>query len=809
MPENNNYAEIFTKPEAPRSDWELFKWLFFEPTLLDRWSEGRKQNRKENSLQFLRIYFKYITPLVICCWLLMIVFFIIYDLPASHPEYFNLNVYEKSDGIIPIKISTLPQEELSLLWRNAEGFWEKGVFLFKGLAVGLAFGLAIGLAGGFAIGLDEELALLLAVGWAGGLVFGLAFGFAYGLAFGLAFGFAYGLAFGLGEESDSLGLSLGLVFGMLIGLGLGFAYGFAYGLAVGLSFYIIQLRLIFYPFYGLTVLRPQFLHNNPYLRDEGIWLPLPWVKKALIEEAKERPDIAFRFVVFLLRYRRLQWGLAAEIELAATAGLWRSVLQLRSALFTGLRLLSEELPKGWAKLMPSTTISRYLPEGWAKLMPSTTWRDKIGEIRDTLAAAEDTTAVVTQLTLYQKCKELVEEFRQINLRETFKGRDEFFAVIDHWNTVLDNQIQETAKIVNEIQAVTLNPYSKGSALSPEIPQNKLLFLDRADIREELSIKIQTSVIMPTFLILGQRRVGKTSLLNFLPSLLDPTLYDVVVVDAQSLSGEVSLIKWLVYWRSRIESKLKLPATEPTTATDALSAWDEFAAFLDGLAQTRKRRLILAMDEYDEDRGFHYAIRQDPEVGAAFLGRMRAFSQQQKMVVFMFVGATNFSDLPEPKWSKYFVHVHEVRVDYLSEQASMQIIERPIPGFGLRYAEGVAAHIYHLTQGHPHLLHTICSDLVDYANMKVKNPVDRDDLAYILQSKVLLGGAQPFSVFWDEFCEKESMKEAVRAIAAREGNIAKTAEVRKLLDYGFIVPDQALGFRMRVPLFEEWVKEYGY
>ncbi|NUQ24252.1 MAG: ATP-binding protein [Saprospiraceae bacterium] len=442
-------------------------------------------------------------------------------------------------------------------------------------------------------------------------------------------------------------------------------------------------------------------------------------------------------------------------------------------------------------------------------MPSTIWRDKIGELRDTLAAAEDTTAVVNQLTLYQNCKELVEEFRQINLRETFKGREEFFAVIDHWNRVLDNQIQETAKKVNEIQAVTLNPYSKGSALTPEIAQNRSLFLDRADIREELSLKIQTSVIMPTFLILGQRRVGKTSLLNFLPSLLDPTLFDVVVVDAQALSGEVSLIKWLVYWRSRIESKLKLPATEPAATTDALSAWDEFAAFLDGLAQTRKRRLILAMDEYDEDRGFHYAIRQDPEVGAAFLGRMRAFSQQQKMVVFMFVGATNFSDLPEPKWSKYFVHVHEVRVDYLSEQASMQIIERPIPGFGLRYAEGVAAHIYHLTQGHPHLLHTICSDLVDYANMKVKNPVDRDDLAYILQSKVLLGGAQPFSVFWDEFCEKESMKEAVRAIAAREGNIAKTAEVRKLLDYGFIVPDQALGFRMRVPLFEEWVKEYGY
>ena len=64
------------------------------------------------------------------------------------------------------------------------------------------------------------------------------------------------------------------------------------------------------------------------------------------------------------------------------------------------------------------------------------------------------------------------------------------------------------------------------------------------------------------------------------------------------------------------------------------------------------------------------------------------------------------------------------------------------------------------------------------------------------------------MFWDEFCEKEPMRNAVLAIAAHAPVEANSPEVRRLLDYGYIVSDGAEGFRMRVPLFEEWVKRFG-
>ncbi len=776
---NQNIPDVFIKPDAPRSNWEIFKWLFFEFTLLSKWSDDNINQQFENIDRFIIIYLKWIV-LVIFCWALMLLFVVELDIPANYPKIFK------------VKIDLI-------YWNKLVHFWQRWCYLFTKLGSGLAFGLIIGLVGGLVVTLVGGLAIGLAFGLSVGLVVPivsvLALGLVGSLVGALVAGMGLGLLFGLALRLY-FGLVVGLVGGLVGGLIGGLAGELAVGLTVGplfiVAFYFGQFRLPFYFFYLLLFFKKHTLFLNPYLKDEGIRLPLPWVKRALKTDTKQHPDLAFQFVDFLLRYRPLQQRLAAELEHLATATLWQSSLVLKSTLLNDRHFLDQELLGSWKKYAPSSA-----------------WREKIIEIRETLSSAESTTAVVTQQTLIQRCLDLVQDFEAINLRETFKGRIEYFEVIKHWQQILNNQLQEVTKKVAETHAISLNPYSKGVALNPEQAASIPMFLDRADIKEELSLKIQTSAIMPTFLLLGQRRVGKTSLLNFLPRLLDPNYYDVVTIDAQGLSGETSLVAWLEFWCKRIQAKLKITGTTPITNEDSLKAWDEFAAFLDQLAQSRQRRLILAMDEYDAERGFHYAICQNSEIGAAFLGRMRAFSQQQKLVVFMFVGATNFSDLPEPKWSRYFVQAHIVRVDYLSEQASLQLIQQPMPDFGLHYADGVAQHIYQITQGHPHLLHSICSDLVDYANLKLKNPVEMADVEYILGNKIVLSGEQPFSVFWDEFCEKEAMRTVVKAIAFHEAVDPKQAEVRKLLDYGYIVANGSGGYKMRVPLFGDWIKQFGY
>jgi hypothetical protein len=789
--------EVYIKPSAPRSNWEIFQWLFFEPLLLDRWAEENHKDYWGNIQKFLFIYCCYFVPIIITCWAFMITVFVCLD---------TLNEYSEIFG-----------EAVEIVRYSLSTFNIKWFFIAEMLVEDLAKGLALGLVLGIILVAQEGLSKGLILGGAISLALGLCMGLPLELAFGLGFGLGIGLAAGGNNKSDLglesawgwiFGLIASLIAGLVVGLVLASISGIVgiitFGLNKGLDIALLTVYMAtalisgilyiqeFRPFYIFKLFKKFNLTNNPFVYDQKIRINLPWVINDLNLHAKREPKLALHFVNFLLSYRPLQQSLAAKIEHTATAALWRSELRLYSHIFESRHYLEEALP-----------------EKWQKFSPSSAWREKIRELRETLRSMEATTAIVAQQSLLQSCSKLIEEFEAINLRESFQGREEYFAVIEHWKQVLGNQLQEVAEKVAASQAITYNPYSKGNALTPTLVASSPLFLDRTDIKEELSLKIQTSAIMPTFLILGQRRVGKTSLLNFLPRLLDPNLYDVVVVDAQGLSGESSLLEWLKFWRKRIESQLRLPSTEPASKNNPLQAWDQFATFLDDLAQKRQRRLILAMDEYDEERGLHYAIRQDPELGAAFLGRMRAFAQQQKLVVFLFVGASYFSDLPEPKWSKYFVQTHIVRVDYLSEAASMQLIEQPVPNFALRYAPGIAEQIYQLTQGHPHLLHSICSDLVDYANIKVKNPIEQSDLEYILRHNIVLRGEQPFSVFWDEFCATEAMQVVVKAIAFGQSVDPQQTEVRKLADYGYILPNGDGSYRMRVPLFADWVRKFGY
>ncbi len=395
------------------------------------------------------------------------------------------------------------------------------------------------------------------------------------------------------------------------------------------------------------------------------------------------------------------------------------------------------------------------------------------------------------------------------LRETFKGRDELIPVVAHWQRLLANQIEEVSQEVERKHLVGLDPYSKGNPLFPDTADNRGLFIEREDLQKDITLKIQTSAVMPTFLLLGQRRTGKTSLLNFLPRMFDQSRHLLAVLDAQSMSGELSVSKWLGEWRKRVHSKLALSGEAVPLPDDWLAAWDAFSAEIHTLAEETNRKIILCMEEYEATGGFLEIISKQPKVAEYLLSRMRSFTQRQNMVILMFVGASGFDDLPgEPKWSKYFVNIHIFRIEYLSREGSLKRVTAPVPGFRLRYEAGLPERIWELTQGHPHLLHSICSELVSLANNVPKNPVGHEDLDLVLERSILQKEEQPFDVFWTEFCHTQSRRDAVLAIARRETVDDTLHDVRRLADYKYIIKTEE-GWRMRVPLFEQWLLRFGY
>ncbi|MDD5632329.1 MAG: hypothetical protein PHI13_09940, partial [Methylococcales bacterium] len=475
----------------------------------------------------------------------------------------------------PTLFSTHYETEFVDNYRMLTGFEQKFFFIVQKSIVELA----VGLAGGLAVG--------LVFGLASGLASGLAFGLAFWLAFGLAVGLAFGLASGLTN-----GLTNGLASGLASGLTNGLTNGLSSGLAVGLGFYFSYFRLCFYPLYSIRSLFGVNFYASPYHKDAMIWLPLWGVEKQFRRLALATPEDALKFVRFLREYRPLQSKLADCIAHAACAGTWLNH------------------PLAFESLEPPLIEND-------KLQPSDNWLKQLQALKGRLVAYRQQMQLSLKQEYFQRFLKQLDAFNAQTLVEHKRWRDEYLQALALWQKVALEEQQKLAEQAQQQEPITANVYMSGEALRPDT--NYKVFLGRDDLKDELARRIYSSQQMPLFLFQGQRRVGKTSLLNFLEQLL----VDGFKVVYQDLQGaRVSSIQtWLADLQARISEKLSLPAkfaVDDFLNDDWLTAWQRFETWLQTLSLDNSYKLILAFDEYEE---LHRLLQANPEQGARLLAAM--------------------------------------------------------------------------------------------------------------------------------------------------------------------------------------------
>lgn len=344
------------------------------------------------------------------------------------------------------------------------------------------------------------------------------------------------------------------------------------------------------------------------------------------------------------------------------------------------------------------------------------------------------------------------------------------------------------------EPITPNVYRPGEALRPETDQ--ALFLGRDDLRDRLAREILTAPNLPLFLIQGQRRVGKTSLLNFLPPLLGAR-FKVVYQDLQD-ARIVSVPAWLEDLRGRVARTLDGPEADRRPPSDWLGAWAWFEDALAALVAQPDYKLILALDEYEVLHGY---LRQDPATAGRLLAAMRSFSQRQNQVVLLFVGSALLSELDAPNWSEYFVQTQRFPVDYLGKKDAVRLAVEPVR---LRYPPEVLERLFDLTQGHPALLQLLCKKLVDIANRDQKADMTMADLDLAIKESIERE-TYPILVFWKQFCATPACRQTVEQILRGEPPTDVASRMR-LEEHGFIVKQNGV-WRLRVPLFESWLRQY--
>ena len=755
-------SKLFEKPTTPKNSLQLLQWLIFEPILLRRYEESLDETQINNILfKSLSInFFIIIVPLTLVIYLISVVIIAGFDLPL----YKNTLFVQQ--------------------WQNYTTFWDKIYFfvsfddyrslkdLALSLAIGFGFSLALGftisltviLSGGLTGGLAGSLALCLTLCLTLGLTFSLAFDLAFDLAFGLAFGFAGGVA---------LSLAFGLGFGFAGGVVLSLAFGLGFGLFFSIFFYISYFRLWLYPWHFIKSLIAVNFTNNPYIGDGVIWLPIWGITGKLTNLAQQDPKTGLAFVNFLQEYRPLQKQLAMHIAHASTAGNWQ-YHPLKQEYF---------LPPPLIKETP-------------KLTPSEDWLNKFEKLKNQFISYDEEHHISLQKEQLINFNEQLQKFRNLTILEPYRWHQYYLPALDQWLTAAKERLVQLTQDAEREEPITLNIYRYGDILDPDRDQK--IFFGRNDLKLELQHEIITARTMPMFLCYGQRRVGKTSLLKFLPRLLGSRFQ---VIDQDCQSGKIyNLQSWLQDLHQNLNKIFKSTIIDWQQTDNWLQVWNKMQTYLETLSEKHEEKIILAFDEYEE---LHKRIfSTDPQQGKMLLGAMRSFSQQQNQIVFLFIGGTQFADLKNPNWSNYFIHAMPLRVDYLKPQDATRLITEPVD---LNYPNAVIERMLEVTQGHPALLQMLCRYMVTIANTESRKNMTLEDLEQVITNKIVQPHIYALETFWTEFCENYQCHTTVEEILNQQP-ITNKRNLFKLKNYGYIIPDGD-NWKFRVPLLEMWLREY--
>ena len=570
-------------------------------------------------------------------------------------------------------------------WRSQS--WRRGV------AAGLLVGTAVWLAGG----LSNTAALAPTA--VGGLVQALAFVAFVAALFALPYVLAEKIA---GSWAGGLAGSLGSGVGLFLFATDGAAYGpfLSFGLAgilLGLTLAWWRPVLI-YPFL-LTWNRLLYLLDGQRLGQDGKRPLLRW-HSAFWDEFQRLPLLNLDAYLLLVIQNNLAEGRTAMAYLTSTRQRWAA--QAAQIELDARQLEQCETAVQIANVHPGLAAGDLVGPASALL-------------RSFSRISTDVAATLQQESAYNQRLALhaVEDRLDGLLRELTRSNEPYAArfrpIAAAWRQIVGEKgagLAEEAELRQEIDS----PYIIGVPLTEE----QAIFMGRQDV----SARIEQLLLdrrQPPLLLYGQRRVGKTSLLNNLGRLLPSTIVP-LFVDLQGPASRAQDEAGFLYnmARSMVRSANRqrgvvLPSLsreqlydDPFTRFDE---WlDEVEAALGG------QTALLMLDEFEALERVLALQRFDEEI---VLGMLRHLIQHRPKFKVLLSGSHTLAEFS--RWSSYLINVQVVHIGYLHSDEARQLVEAPAQNFALRYEPAASQRVLDLTRGHPFLVQLLCAEIVALKN----------------------------------------------------------------------------------------------
>jgi len=324
-----------------------------------------------------------------------------------------------------------------------------------------------------------------------------------------------------------------------------------------------------------------------------------------------------------------------------------------------------------------------------------------------------------------------------------------------------------------------NLYTPGMPLRPGNPT----FYGREALFQAVRQRLDADTRRVLLVLIGQRRIGKTSVLLQLPAHLDPARYLCVFVDGNGLgidpgidSFYLSLMEDIVLGLER--AGLSMPRIPRQALGESPERFFEHQFLREVRVLIGARTLLLTLDEFEE-LGVRVASGALP---ASVLSHMRHLIRHGEQMAFVFAGMRRIEGMSGDYWSALYDMSNYLRIGFLREDAARRLIVEPVRT-GVQYDSPAVQEILCLTAGHPYLIQLLCHILVNRCNDDERNEVTVQNVGDALDELLDLSRAH-LTYVWSTL--DEGMRLCLSALAdllQRADQVPLSAIANRLEDLG--------------------------
>jgi hypothetical protein len=362
--------------------------------------------------------------------------------------------------------------------------------------------------------------------------------------------------------------------------------------------------------------------------------------------------------------------------------------------------------------------------------------------------------------------------------------------------------------------MTNNPFTYGNPISD--PRR---FFGREHEIELIFSRLRNAEFESSSLV-GERRIGKTSLLNYLADVDVRRRYDLlsgthmfVYVDLQIMNQEVTPVR---LWQ-RLLRQMGRVCQDPTVhqAIDEIrqqDAIDNFAlADLFDIIDEKNQYVVFLLDEFEK-------VTENPNFGTDFFYGLRSLAIQHHLALV----TSSRRELIELchseaiRSSPFFNIFANINLGLFTEEEARNLIQTSLAGTGVTFSEDIVQMIFRVAGFHPYFLQVACYNAFE----SYRRPQSTLERAQIIAGQLYQEAAPHVANYWHTSDEHEKIVLTVLSLLERRGRAGdqrfdlsnlreyytRSEQTLSRLEKRGLIVEQEDGFKLFNAAFGDWITE---